>query len=293
MGLPGLYKPYLRISPLVCAVDAIMVIVRLVAYCIMLRFSPRKAIVLLMESRFEDAEPTENSKAMMSFTWMRWLFFILGPLQMSIKLASFQGMTITKTIGFTYLASFILIELLNLIYSMGRSSADMNSHGDMVGFHGPKHISGPYRDLDRVLSRNGEFCAWTVIILQSYTIVFFILYSFFIPIWDNATSDVVSTYIIHFGVAGGMLTLQILIRYSFLPHMAYICRQYPRLRDNLRLMSTHTTRRWNGELDKGADENAAAIILFFYVNLVTRVCGYALIYDPVGNANPQWTVIFW
>jgi hypothetical protein len=126
---------------LVCAVDAIMVIVRLVAYCIMLRFSPRKAIVLLMESRFEDAEPTENSKAMMSFTWMRWLFFILGPLQMSIKLASFQGMTITKTIGFTYLASFILIELLNLIYSMGRSSADMNSHGDMVGFHAPKHIS--------------------------------------------------------------------------------------------------------------------------------------------------------
>jgi hypothetical protein len=43
-----------------------------------------------MGKRLDDTEPAEDSKAMMYFTGMRWLIFILGPLQMSTELALFQ-----------------------------------------------------------------------------------------------------------------------------------------------------------------------------------------------------------
>lgn len=169
---------------------------------------------------------------------------------MSIKLASFHGMPVTQTIGFTYLTYFVLTELLNLIYSMKKPSTDVNAHGDIVGSHGQNFNFQPYQDLDKVLSRNEEFMGLTSIIFQSFASCIFICYTCSLKILEKNGTDWFYARVYSLGVAWQMLVRLIRISPGCLPLTADLCRQYPRLGENLLLMDPKTVSRRESEFDK-------------------------------------------
>jgi len=118
------YRLYLSSSPIFCAVDALSAIIRLIATSICFRISPQKACCLVSVSRFEEYIPSTQSApppppkprpGPMSNSWPRYLFFIMGTLPASIKLASFTGNPWTKAWGFMFPSSFIIIELISFL----------------------------------------------------------------------------------------------------------------------------------------------------------------------------------
>lgn len=114
-GLPSRYRNYLRISPIFCAVDLLSITAHLLTSTIFFSASPQESLGLLLHERFDDIDVNagnEGIEGVEKITWLRWLFFILGVLPPTIKMAGFQGIPSTKTWGFLFLTSFLVIEFL-------------------------------------------------------------------------------------------------------------------------------------------------------------------------------------
>jgi hypothetical protein len=88
--------------------------------------SLQEFIELLVSERFEGDEAEEDSiQSIERFTWLRWLFFILGSLPAAIKLAVMKGVPWTNTWGMMFLASFLAREVLIIVVAMTRSNIEL------------------------------------------------------------------------------------------------------------------------------------------------------------------------
>jgi hypothetical protein len=110
--LPSRNRTYLRSSPMLCAADTLSIIVRWTAISIHLRVSPIRALRLLQRDRFEHGEEAEGLQNLGSSTFGRWIFTVLGPLPVMIKMASFIGTPWTKVYAACYIASFVTTEFI-------------------------------------------------------------------------------------------------------------------------------------------------------------------------------------
>jgi hypothetical protein len=276
LGFTSRYKTYFRSSPVICAVDTVMIIIRVIILCIKLRISPRTAIVLLVEKRFKDARPAEDSRAMVYFTWMRWVYFVLGPLPMSVKLASFQGTPVTQTIGFTFLISFVLIEFLNVMYGMARSLEEVHLEEGRVAPHRSNVDPELYKSVDEAITKVERLFGWFLfyaLMAANYA---------FLQYWLIWTLP-------YYGFLLGIYCLHVFpTGYYYFTILAYLCEKYPVIGENLLLRAHHSEGQGRSEFDK----TAAGMMYFFLLNLVTCVRGYTYAYDPSGTVNPGWTTIF-
>jgi len=127
LSLPAKYRTYLRCSPLICAADSLTIFIHLIFY--FTAFSFKDAIRLLIRQRFGDGEEDEGEgsdekdeerneegiQAIEKFTFVRWLFFILGTVGPGIKLMAMEGVPCTKAWGAMFLVSFLVVEVLVIL----------------------------------------------------------------------------------------------------------------------------------------------------------------------------------
>jgi hypothetical protein len=96
------------------------------------RIPPRIALLVVYFVRSQ--EVTKDAKFMfecmlkkgpsyLSWTWPRWLLFIIGTLPAAVKLASLSGVPWAQTWGILFAASFLAIELFSALpYTLFRKS---------------------------------------------------------------------------------------------------------------------------------------------------------------------------
>ncbi|KAH9224406.1 hypothetical protein DL95DRAFT_452175 [Leptodontidium sp. 2 PMI_412] len=119
--LPSTFGSILRNSPLICIIDTLILLEQLIWHTILLR-SPLKAAKLTTEFRFQDVENNRPGglSDLKTNTPFRIMLFLFGALPQLIKLFIMTGLPWTQVAGGAYIASFSIIELLNLLAWMGR-----------------------------------------------------------------------------------------------------------------------------------------------------------------------------
>lgn len=114
LSLPAKYRTYLRCSPVICAADALSILIHFIYYCA--TFSPQDAVRFLIQERFgDDEDDAEGIQAVEKLTFIRWMFFVFGTLGSGIKLMAMENIPWTKAWGAMFLISFIVVEVLVIL----------------------------------------------------------------------------------------------------------------------------------------------------------------------------------
>lgn len=131
-GASTRYRLYLCSSPLFCFADGLAILLRMLATSIYLQISLLKASRLVIISRsderhhskrnkntcFDDPSPDmihESPPPGNTANWPRWFFFLGGTVPATIQLVSFSGVPGTQILGFMFVSSFAIIELVNFL----------------------------------------------------------------------------------------------------------------------------------------------------------------------------------
>jgi len=96
------YGVWLRSSPVLCAADSVSIAIQVLYFWLFI--SLRGAVRGVISRRFDDVE------GFASGSWLRCVYFVVGPLMSAIKLGAMQGVPWTKAYGMMFLVSFILVE---------------------------------------------------------------------------------------------------------------------------------------------------------------------------------------
>lgn len=123
-GHHRLRRTYLISSPLMCVYDLLFVLLYPIFICTRYSVDISTGITLLLSERFSAPVPDEKFHALAQRAWLRWLFFVLGPLPLSILLVGFKGTPWTQVIGFIFLADWVLGELLLYLSIIAPFSAE-------------------------------------------------------------------------------------------------------------------------------------------------------------------------
>lgn len=147
-GFPSRYRTYLRCSPLICGADMLSIVIRLAAVVVYLRLSVRESLGILLHGRFDSNDQTNDGRSqsfalqveyddggndgiqvLERMTWLRWLWFLLGTLPPTIKLASMSGVGWAQTWGMMFLGSWVINELLIVFATLNQSFFTVSSSG--------------------------------------------------------------------------------------------------------------------------------------------------------------------
>ncbi|ERF74081.1 hypothetical protein EPUS_08129 [Endocarpon pusillum Z07020] len=131
--LPSHNRIYLRVSPIVCALDSLAILIRFCVYIssgIGIRNSARKIEKKRFKVKFglalRDADPDreEISRSLENLTFLRWILFAIGTLPTTIRLLAMGGVPWTKAFGIMFLVSFFVVEIVVVFIGkdLGRSS---------------------------------------------------------------------------------------------------------------------------------------------------------------------------
>lgn len=132
LGSSSQYRTYLRSSPIVCAVDALFFLLRLVLSPIILGIPASQAIDITIQERYKGVhDPVEGIQYLEKQTWLRWLFFVIGTLGPAIKLAAMQGVPWTKAWGMMFLGAFVVFESI-VFLKKDRSERAEHTQGESV-----------------------------------------------------------------------------------------------------------------------------------------------------------------
>lgn len=117
LQFPAHSRTYLRISPIICGLDALAVLVRLFAYlwtkfCNSLPHAAARALYFRRRTRDSQTHPgtPEGVQALESLTTVRFLLLVFGALPQVVKVAAMGGVHWTKVWSGLYFASFVILE---------------------------------------------------------------------------------------------------------------------------------------------------------------------------------------
>lgn len=120
LGFPRIYNFALRISPIVCAANAISTLVELVCRICILR-SVKKAFLAIAAQKFKSEEgPTESDGEFTNLrrnSVFRVGFLVLGALPQAVMLYACKGIPWAQGCCTAYLASFVIDEVLLYVSS--------------------------------------------------------------------------------------------------------------------------------------------------------------------------------
>ncbi|KAE8451429.1 hypothetical protein EG329_004058 [Mollisiaceae sp. DMI_Dod_QoI] len=262
-GHHRLRRTYIISSPLMCIYDILFVLIYPIYICTNYSIDLSTGITLLLSERFSAPVPNEKFHALAQRTWLRWVFFVLGPLPLSILLGGFQGTPWTQGIGFTFLADWLVGELLIYLSTTSR-------------FFPGEHENVP--DMPKLMAYTG------------YSFVGFTILAWTILLWTpvlrsdalqqnpsvSLAVNLLFISVVPFGIAWALaLGPELLGLGRFLErHMTlskWLCVAFPDL-DGYYF------------LDTGAWHYAVV----FLANIVFGILAYALYYDPRGTDFPHW-----
>jgi hypothetical protein len=127
------YRIYLRSSPIISCLDAAAFILRVLITRLLFSFSFHESLNVTIRERYEGYEDTsEGLRSLEKYTWLRWVFFIVGSLGPLVKLMAMRGVPWTKAWGVMFLFAFLVIEVAALIV---RKSVDLSVEKDLPGIH--------------------------------------------------------------------------------------------------------------------------------------------------------------
>ena len=115
-GFDPSLRTYLRSSPIVCAFDAVTIIIRFIAYSCLGHSAPVAAKKVIV-ARCGDKEETElgGIQSLEQVLFLRCVLFVICVLPQTIKLMACFGLPWTQLWGCFYLVSFIVVEVMNTL----------------------------------------------------------------------------------------------------------------------------------------------------------------------------------
>jgi hypothetical protein len=269
-GISSRYRTYARCSPIVCAADMVSIVTRLLITCFYLRTSPVTALRMLKAERYKDVEPIEGIRVIEQYTWLRWVYFILGALPQAIKLMSFRGTPWTQVVGLIFLVSFIIVEMIVIFVPAEDVRSTMPISRTTTLW--PSHRRSRTPDSNDKMLRLAEACDSCIILFGGTS------YIVLLGIWSYQLPQKMPAF---FGLAYPVF----LIGIFFLDRLH---QYYPQLTQNLLLSFPSTENPSQLEVDQWAWN----FFCFFISILVTCIAGYSLFWDSSGTENPAWTIAF-
>ena len=302
------YRTYLRSSPFICAADTLSIGFRLLVAPIYLRVSPICALRMLQHERFQDADEAEGLQALGSSTIGRWIFALLGPLPVMIKLASFSGTPWTQALGTSYMVSFVVTEFIILSATIDDPDTEPPDRvmpptyvpnrwlgqGQSRTANARASIQKAFRDIEEPLAIMiicaqyaaliGPAIVWSMVRLTNFA--------------QSITSPVKGQYD---GPAEvGLIWLFSILGFSFLFLASLLITVLPGIALKNYCQKNTTVGKWlavafpesEGSTRLVVDGVAIVALSFFLLNVVTALIGYRLWFDSTGTSNPHWTTIF-
>ena len=268
---PSHHRIYIRSSLIICALDLVSILIRLVFVSWKLEVSLKTSLQQLLRRRFDDSDAKESANG----TWLRWLLFVLGPLPQAIRLASFKGTPWTKVIRFIFLANFLVGEILIALGSRETST-------DYIPLAAPteRKISQSMEKVDWCLKGVG-----TTSLIPAYFVCESILEVFGVDV-ARATNPGRYYHIFFF------YYVIILAGYSDFADLVLditklAARKHHNVVRNLMLVVPQSD-----EDVFEIDEAAANLFGMFLLNFLYYFLAYKFLYDPSGTVNPGWTGVF-
>ncbi|PMD21504.1 hypothetical protein NA56DRAFT_128274 [Hyaloscypha hepaticicola] len=262
------YSIYMRSWPLICLADTLSIFSKVGYYRLKLGMSIRKCVQIVIDERFGTHEEV---LVFARSSWLRWLFFILGPMPQAVRLASFLGTPWTQFFGFSYFLSWILVEILALI----------SARTVMQNAATAAHVN--FEFLDKIYEGLALLCYAS---LLSYLPTRFESlarrrYQFWeSPVWFSA--DWIAAFLL------SLLAIPLrIIRELIIRALLIFCRKNIVMSQNLLVAFPE------GELGTlKVDDDAIFWLLCFVANLLLCLIGYRFLYDSSGTVNPGWTAVF-
>jgi hypothetical protein len=161
------YRIYLRSSPIISSLDAVAFILRVLFTRLLFSHSFHESLNVTIRERYEGYEDTsEGLRSLEKYTWLRWVFFIVGALGPMVKLMAMQGVPWTKAWGAMFLFAFLVIEVAALI---ARKSIDLSVEKDLPGIHHERtaawaRIAGGFDVIERRLFTIGVVAHCTILL---------------------------------------------------------------------------------------------------------------------------------
>jgi hypothetical protein len=218
----------------------------------------------LVEKRFDGSPTDAHRKAAKSVMLARWVFTVLGGLTQTVRLYSFRGLIWTKFLGSTFVASFLMIEALNLIYvthNWGHSrSLPLVRRSDASELHNRL----PSSPQDFWLLFLSLLCPWFMILSLGW--ISLTRLPFLKPHHDAS-----GAYMYMLCISVLALVTGLIAGFMFFFIQAVV-----------------------GFLDPNweAGKKSRLFLLYGLANLLLCVLGYRYFYDPKGTENPGWTAVF-
>ena len=124
-GFPPRLRTYLRSSPFVCAADSVATIIRFGVY-LLHGVSPTRAARAIFTLRFQNLDISEldGLQALEQQAWLRFFAFVIGLLLQTIKIFACGGIPWTQSVAAAYVASYLLLEILNILRSWSNDEDD-------------------------------------------------------------------------------------------------------------------------------------------------------------------------
>lgn len=128
-GFDPSLRTYLRSSPIVCAFDAVTIIIRFVAYSCVGLSGPVAAKKVIAARRGDDDDTERGGiRSLEQVLFVRCVVLAFGVLPQVIKLMACSGLPWTKVWGCFYLVSFIVVEVMKILAMF--AVEELDSAGD-------------------------------------------------------------------------------------------------------------------------------------------------------------------
>ncbi|KUJ08703.1 uncharacterized protein LY89DRAFT_788632 [Mollisia scopiformis] len=262
-GHHRLRRTYLISSPLMCIYDLLFVLIYPLYICTRYSVNISTGITLLLSERFSAPVPEEKFHALAQRTWLRWLFFVLGPLPLTILLVGSKGILWTQVIGSIFFVDWLVGEVLIYLSTTPHFSSQEHENvpdmPDLMAYTGYTFVGF-------------TILAWTWLLWTPFLRLESLQQNPFLSLAINLLFICVVPGCIAWALALGPEFLglgRFLERHMTLSR--WMCLAFP---------------DYDGYyfLDTGAWHYAVV----FLANVVFGVLAYALYYDPRGTEFPSW-----
>ncbi len=259
----------MRSLPFICLADTLSIFSKVGYRRLRFGTSLGKSVRNVIDERFGSHEEVLE---FVRTSWLRWLFFCLGPMPQAIRLASFEGTFWTQFFGFSYLLSWVLIETLGVISA--RTVTQNVAITDQINF---EFLDGFYYFL-------ALLCYYSSLL---YFLLVFMLSRVRRKFQERESQE---WNLEHWMLLVGMFNFGVLllwIRNYIVRSFLIFCHKYKFFGQCL-LVNFQEGESKTLEVDI----DAGLWLVWFVGNLLVCLIGYCFLYDSSETVNPRWTAVF-